>query len=110
MSPFTKIACTVFAAGMLVTAGAQAQNPIVQEQRKDQVQDRVQDTNQRIDEEYRKGNLSRNDARELKQENREIAHDARQQAQDGRGLTRSEQQDVNQQQNDLNRQITRETR
>ena len=48
MSLLLRIAGTVFAAGMLVTAAAQAQNPYVQEQRKDQVQDRIHDTNQRI--------------------------------------------------------------
>jgi hypothetical protein len=108
--PFCKTGAVVFAASVLVAGGAMAQNPYVQEQRKDQVRDRVHDTDQRINEEYRAGNLSRGEARELKQENREIARDAREQAHDGAGLSRGEQRDVNQQQNQLNRQITRESR
>jgi len=110
MNPFAKIAGAVFTAAMLVAGVAQAQNPYVQEYRKDQVRDRQRDTDQRINEEYRAGNLSRNDARELKQENREIIQDANRQAHDGGGLSRGEQRDLNQQQNQLNREITRESR
>ena len=81
VTPFAKTAIIAVAASVLAAGTASAQNPVVQEQRKDQVQDRVQDTNQRINQEYREGNITRNEARELKQENREIAHDAREQAQ-----------------------------
>jgi hypothetical protein len=107
--PFARTAIIAVAAGVLAAGTAYAQNPIVQEQRKDQVQDRVEDTSQRINEEYRQGNITRNEARELKQENREIAHDARDQAHDGAGLSRGEQRDINQQQNTLNREITRQS-
>jgi uncharacterized protein HemX len=109
-SPIFKTASVVFAATVLVAGGALAQNPGVQEHRKDQVRDRVQDTNDRINQEYRSGNLSRGEARDLKQENREIAHDARDQAHDGRGLSRGEQRDINHQQNQLNREISRQAR
>jgi hypothetical protein len=108
-SPFFKTASVVVAATVLAASGAMAQT-VVQEQRKDQVQDRIHDTNQRINEEYRSGNLTRGEARELKQENREIARDARQQAHDGGGLSRGEQHDINQDQNQLNKQISRESR
>lgn len=108
--PFSKTAIIALAASVLVTGAAMAQNPVIQEQRKDQVQDRIQDTNQRINQEYRSGNITRGEARELKQENREIARDAREQAHDGGGLSRGEQRDINQQQNQLNKQITRESR
>ena len=106
---FARTAIIAVAAGLLAAGTAYAQNPVVQEQRKDQVQDRVQDTNQRINQEYREGNITRHEARELKQENREIAHDAREQAHDGSGLSRGDQRDINQQQNTLNREISRQS-
>jgi len=106
---FTRNAIIAMAAGVLAAGTAYAQNPVVQEHRQDQVQDRVHDTDARINQEYREGNITRNEARELKQENREISRDARQQAQDGIGLSRGEQRDVNQQQNSLNREITRQS-
>src|SRR5690348_11122158 len=56
---FTKIATVAFAS-LVLAAGAAA----AQEMRKDQVQDRVHDTNQRINQEYREGNISRGQARE----------------------------------------------
>jgi hypothetical protein len=100
-SPFTKIATVAFASLALAAGTATAQ-----EMRKDQVQDRIHDTNQRINQEYREGNISRGQARELKQENREIAretpHDEH--------LSRDEQRNINQQENVLNRQINRESR
>jgi uncharacterized membrane protein (DUF106 family) len=108
-TPFARTAIIAVAASVLATGTAYAQNPVVQEQRKDQVQDRAQDTNQRINEEYRQGNITRSEARELKQENREIAHDARDRAHDGAGLSRGEQRDINKQQNTLNREITRQS-
>ncbi|MBV8392732.1 MAG: hypothetical protein JOY81_06075 [Alphaproteobacteria bacterium] len=76
--------------------------------RQEQVQDRVQDTNQRINREYREGEISRGEARELKHENREIQHEENAMARDG--LSRGEQRSLNQQENQLNRQITRESR
>jgi uncharacterized membrane protein (DUF106 family) len=109
VTPFARTAIIAVAAGLLAAGTAYAQNPVVQEQRKDQVQDRVQDTNQRINQEYHEGNITRHEARELKQENREIAHDAREQAHDGSGLSRGEQRDINQQQNTLNREISRQS-
>ena len=109
VSPFARTAIIALAASVLAAGTAYAQNPIVQEERKDQVQDRVQDTNQRINEEYRQGNITPNEARELKRENREIAQDAQDRADDGLGLSRGDQRDINQQQNMLNREITRQS-
>ncbi|CAN5726061.1 hypothetical protein BH10PSE6_BH10PSE6_24050 [soil metagenome] len=108
VTPFAKTAIIAVAASVLAAGTTFAQSPM-QEQRTDQVQDRVQDTNQRINEEYRQGSITRNEARELKEENREIAHDARDQARDGAGLSHGEQRDINQQQNTLNREITRQS-
>ena len=109
VTPFARSAIIAVAASVLAAGTAYAQDPIVQEQRKDQVQDRVQDTDQRINEEYRQGNITRDEARQLKQENREIAQDAQDRAYDGPGLSRGDQRDINQQQNMLNREITRQS-
>ena len=49
-TPFTKIATAAFASLVLAAGTAAAQD-----MRKDQVQDRVRDTNQRINQEYREG-------------------------------------------------------
>ena len=104
-TPFTKIATVAFASLVLAAGTAAAQ-----EMRKDQVQDRVHDTNQRINQEYREGNISRGQARELKQENREIAHETRHDEHTGGSLSHGEQHNINQQENSLNRQINRESR
>jgi hypothetical protein len=104
-TPFTKIATVAFASLVLAAGTAPAQ-----EVRKDQVQDRIHDTNQRINEEYREGELSRGQARQLKQENREIARESRHDEHTGGYLSRGEQAEINQQENALNRQINRESR
>ena len=72
MRTTTKIATVAFASLVLAAGTAAAQ-----EMRKDQVQDRVHDTNQRINQEYREGNISRGQAHELKQESRETSRNAR---------------------------------
>jgi len=74
------------------------------------VQDRVPDADQRINQEYREGNISRGQAHELKQENREIAHETRHDEHTGGYLSHGEQHNINQQENALNRQINRESR
>ena len=101
--PFIKIATIAFA-GIALAGAASAQ-----EMRKDQVQDRIQDTNQRINQEYREGDISRNQARDLKQENREIAHETRQDERSGGYLSRGEQAEINHQENQLNKQINRDS-
>jgi len=104
-TPFTKIATVAFASLVLAAGTAAAQ-----EMRKDQVQDRIHDTNQKINQEYREGNISRGQARELKQENREIAHEMRHDEHTGGYLSHGEQHDINQQENAMNRLINRESR
>ena len=71
---------------------------------------RSHDTNQKINQQYREGNISRGEARELKQENREIAHETRHDEHTGGYLSRGEQAEINQQENQLNKQINRESR
>ena len=92
----------VAVAGIALSASAFAQDG-----RQNQVNDRVQDTNQRINQEYRDGDISRNQARQLKEENRDIKHEEQAQARDG--LSHGEQRSLNQQENSLNRQITRDS-
>ena len=104
-TPFTKIAIVTFASRVLAAGTAAAQ-----EMRKDQVQDRVHDTNQRINQEYREGNISRGQAHELTQENREIAHETRHDEHTGGTLSHGEQRNISQQENALNHQINRESR
>jgi hypothetical protein len=102
-TPFIKIAAIAFAGIALVAGAASAQ-----EMRKDQVRDRIQDTNQKINQEYREGDISRNQARDLKQENREIAHETRHDEHTGGYLSHGEQSQINQQEHQLNKQINRE--
>jgi septal ring factor EnvC (AmiA/AmiB activator) len=102
--PFAKIATLAFASLVLAAGAASAQ-----EMRKDQAQDRLHDTNQRINEEYREGEISRGQARELKQENREVGRELRRDERDGY-LSRGEQAEINRQENAINRQINRDSR
>jgi hypothetical protein len=99
---FVKIA-VVTLAGIALSVPAFAQAG-----RQDQVNDRVQDTNQRINKEYREGDISRGEAHQLKEENRDIKIEERAEARDG--LSHGEQRSLNQQENSLNHQITRESR
>jgi septal ring factor EnvC (AmiA/AmiB activator) len=95
--PFARIATVAFASLVLAAGAASAQ-----EMRRDQVQDRLHDTNQRINEDYREGEISRGQAHELKQENRAVGRELRRDERDGY-LSRGEQADIN-------RQINRQTR
>ncbi len=96
-SNLTKAAVVVFATS-LIGGGA-----LAQQGRQDQVQDRVQDTNQRINHEYREGDISRGQARELKRENNDVRHE--EQAESRGGLSRGDQHMMNRQENGINRQI-----
>ena len=79
-----------------------------QDGRQGQVNDRVQDTNQRINQERRDGDISRGQAQELKQENRDVKIEERAEARDG--LSHGEQRSLNQQENSINRQLNRDSR
>jgi outer membrane murein-binding lipoprotein Lpp len=104
MNTPTKIATVAFASLMLAAGAASAQT-----MRTDQVQDRIQDTNQKINQEYRDGDISRSQARDLKEENHDIARETRHDERtDGGNVTRPEQAQINQQENQLNHQINRD--
>ena len=102
-TPFIKIATVAFASLMLAAGAASAQ-----EVRKDQVQDRIQDTNQKINQEYKDGDISRNQELTLKDENRDIARETRHDEKTGDNLSRGEQAQINHQENQLNHQINRD--
>jgi hypothetical protein len=93
---------TVALAGLALSVPAFAQDG-----HQNQVNDRVQDTNQRINQEYRDGDISRNQEHQLKDENRDIKHEEQAQARDG--LSHGEQRSLNQQENSLNHQITHDS-
>jgi hypothetical protein len=104
-TPFIKIATVAFASMMLAAGAASAQT-----MRTDQVQDRVEDTNHKINQEYKDGDISRNQERQLKTENRDIAKETRHDERtDGGNVTRPEQAQINQQENQLNKQINRDS-
>lgn len=65
MIAIARLAGAVAAATVLVGGVAEAQKPNVQEHRLDQVQDRIHEANRQIDQEYRKGNFTREEARAL---------------------------------------------
>jgi len=65
-------------------------------------------TNQRINQEYRDGDIPRGQARDLKQENRDVKIEERAEARDG--LSHGAQRSLNQQENSINRQLNRDSR
>jgi hypothetical protein len=76
--------------------------------RRDQVNDRLQNQNRRINQEYREGEITRGQARQLHREDRSIRHEERTMAGFNNGhITRSEQRSLNQQENAVSRQIGR---
>jgi hypothetical protein len=76
--------------------------------RRDQVNDRLERQDRRINREYREGEISRGQARQLHREDRFIRHEERFFARhDGGHITRGEQRYLNRQENFVSRQIGR---
>ncbi len=76
--------------------------------RRDQVNDRLENQNRRINREYREGEISRGQARALHWEDRQVRREERTMASlNGGHITRSEQRVLNQQENAISRQIGR---
>lgn len=74
--------------------------------RRDQVNDRLENQGRRINEEYREGDISRTEARQLHRDDRQILQEERDMAAiNGGYITRSEQGVLNQQENVVSRQI-----
>ena len=73
---------------------------------RDQVNDRLHNQNVRINNEFREGEISRNEARRLHREDRQIRSEERMMASQHRGhISRLEDQVLNQQENLVSRQI-----
>ena len=78
--------------------------------RRDQVNDRLQNQGQRINQAVREGELTRGQARQLHRDDRQIRQEERSMAaQNGGHITRAEQRVLNQQENGVNRQLKRDT-
>ncbi|HEY6984147.1 hypothetical protein [Reyranella sp.] len=76
--------------------------------RRDQVNDRLENQHRRINHEYREGELTRGQARQLHREDRRVRHEERRLARwNGGHITRGEQHALNRQENGISRQIGR---
>lgn len=76
--------------------------------RRDQVNDRLQNQNRRINQERREGEISKGQAAKLHREDRQIRGEERAMAsQNGGHITKQEQRTLNQQENAVSRQIGR---
>lgn len=76
--------------------------------RRDEVNDRLQNQNRRINQEYREGEISRDRAQQLHREDRQIRQEERDMAAQNHGhITRDEQRVLNQQENSVSREIGR---
>jgi CRISPR/Cas system-associated endoribonuclease Cas2 len=77
--------------------------------RRDQVNDRLQNQNHRINQAYHEGELTRTQARQLHRDDHQIRQEERYMAsQNGGHITRAEQRVLNQQENGVNRQFGRD--
>jgi hypothetical protein len=74
--------------------------------RRDQVNDRLENQNRRIDKELKEGEITKGQANYLHHEDRQIRQEERDMAsQDGGHITKSEQKVLNQQENKVSKQI-----
>jgi hypothetical protein len=107
----TKLAIAAFASSVLVASAGSALADTRWEQnhpRRDQVNDRLENQSRRINQEYREGEISRNQARQLHREDRFIRSEERFFARHDNGhITRGEQRFLNRQENFVSRQIGR---
>jgi hypothetical protein len=109
MKPSMKITILTLAVTMLATSvtGAMAQTAWDRDHpRRDQVNDRLSNQNQRINREVREGELTRGQARHLRAEDRAIKNEERSMAGFDHGhITGAEQKALNQQENAVSHQI-----
>jgi hypothetical protein len=97
----------VMVGGSIVSAAAETQwernHP-----RRDQVNDRLENQNRRINQERREGEITRSQAKELHREDHAIRQEERTMARQNNGhITRAEQKALNQQENAVSRKIGR---
>jgi hypothetical protein len=109
MKPSMKITILTLAVTMLATSvtGAMAQTAWDRDHpRRDQVNDRLSNQNQRINREVREGELTKGQARHLRAEDRAIKNEERSMAGFDHGhITGAEQKALNQQENAVSHQI-----
>jgi hypothetical protein len=109
MKPSMKITILTLAVTMLATSvtGATAQTAWDRDHpRRDQVNDRLSNQNQRINREVREGELTKGQARHLRAEDRAIKNEERSMAGFNHGhITGAEQKALNQQENAVSHQI-----
>jgi hypothetical protein len=100
-------AAALFAIAFVSTASAETQWERTHP-RRDQVNDRLENQNRRINRELREGEITRGEARQLHREDRAIRREERTMARFDNGhITRAEQRALNQQENAVSRQIGR---
>src|SRR5690242_15978666 len=105
---FVKVV-TVLVAGTLaagVAGTASAETPWERSHPwRDQVNDRLENQNRRIHQEYREGEITRGQARQFHREDRQIRYEERRMARfDGGHITRADRRALNQQENVVSRQ------
>jgi hypothetical protein len=95
--------------GLVLTGNAMAETKFERNHpRRDQVNDRLQKQNHRINHELKEGDISRQQARRMHNEDHHIRHEEqRMAAQNGGAITRQEQGRLNQQENRVSAQIGR---
>jgi hypothetical protein len=108
---FARLATVVLAGGLMTALASSAFAETSWESnhpRRDQVNDRLQNQNRRINQEYRQGEISRGQAKVLHRADHQIRHEERKMASlNGGHITRGEQRVLNQQENRVSRQIGR---
>jgi hypothetical protein len=104
-----RLATVVFAGTLVMAGSAFAETSWERNHpRRDQVNDRLANQSRRINQEYREGEISRDQARVLHREDRQVRREERTMASlDGGHITRTDQRALNQQENVISRQIGR---
>ncbi len=105
-----RLATVVFAGALVAMAGSAFAETSWDRNhpRRDQVNDRLQHQDRRINREYREGEISRGQARALHREDRQVRREERTMASlDGGHITRADERALNQQENAISRQIGR---
>src|SRR5215471_10978071 len=101
-------ALVVAMAGTAVTGAMAETNWAQNHPRREQVNDRLQNQNRRINQEVREGEITKGQAQQLHQEDRAIRQEERGMAKlNGGHITPAEQKALNQQENAVSRQIGR---
>ena len=109
LSTFLMAGVTALVLGAGVSASAFADTPWQQNHpRREQVNDRLARQDHRINHEYREGEISRGQARQLHREDHQVRGEERRMAsRNGGHITRGEQVALNRQENHISRQIGR---